>query len=212
MNLRRTIRDIQRQVGVEDDGIFGPVTAGAVMRALNACEPGGADDRGIAGADSEIGGPLDPRTLSHIATLDSAAVEPFRKFARLAEATAAAMGCEYKGISGLRTWKEQDALYAKGRTVPGPRVTNARAGYSWHNYGVALDFGVFRGESYVDADNPGLAARVHAACAVHADECGLEWGGNWTRFKDLPHYQVAGLPSSPRAEHRKRYAEEGTIL
>lgn len=38
---------------------------------------------------------------------------------------------------GLRTFAEQDALYAQGRTKPGKKVTNAKGGQSVHNYGFA---------------------------------------------------------------------------
>ena len=40
---------------------------------------------------------------------------------------------------GLRTFKEQDELYAQGRTKAGKKVTNAKAGQSIHNYGLAVD-------------------------------------------------------------------------
>jgi peptidoglycan LD-endopeptidase CwlK len=40
---------------------------------------------------------------------------------------------------GYRSFDEQKALYAKGRTAPGPKVTNAPAGMSCHNYGIAVD-------------------------------------------------------------------------
>lgn len=40
---------------------------------------------------------------------------------------------------GLRTVEEQDALYAQGRTTPGPKVTNAVGGQSPHQYGCACD-------------------------------------------------------------------------
>jgi len=39
----------------------------------------------------------------------------------------------------LRTFAEQDALYAKGRTEAGKIVTNAKGGMSYHNYGLAID-------------------------------------------------------------------------
>lgn len=39
--------------------------------------------------------------------------------------------------STLRTWEEQEELYAQGRTKPGPKVTNAKAGDSVHNYALA---------------------------------------------------------------------------
>ncbi|MNC30597.1 Peptidoglycan L-alanyl-D-glutamate endopeptidase CwlK precursor [compost metagenome] len=35
---------------------------------------------------------------------------------------------------GYRSKAEQDGLYAQGRTKPGSIVTNARGGYSYHNY------------------------------------------------------------------------------
>jgi hypothetical protein len=37
----------------------------------------------------------------------------------------------------LRTIAEQDALYAQGRTKPGKKVTNAKGGQSYHNFGLA---------------------------------------------------------------------------
>lgn len=40
----------------------------------------------------------------------------------------------------LRSGAEQDALYQKGRTVPGKIVTYKKAGQSAHQYGLALDF------------------------------------------------------------------------
>ena len=40
---------------------------------------------------------------------------------------------------GFRTFKEQDALYAQGRTKKGEVVTNSKGGQSVHNYGFAVD-------------------------------------------------------------------------
>ncbi|MES2395824.1 MAG: M15 family metallopeptidase [Bacteroidota bacterium] len=39
----------------------------------------------------------------------------------------------------IRTWPEQDGLYAQGRTKPGPIVTYAKGGDSYHNYALASD-------------------------------------------------------------------------
>lgn len=41
--------------------------------------------------------------------------------------------------STLRTFAEQNSLYAQGRSKAGKRVTNARGGQSYHNYGMAID-------------------------------------------------------------------------
>ena len=93
-----------------------------------------------------------------------------------------------RGIKVILTWgyrsiKEQNALYAKGRTTPGKKVTNARGGYSWHNFGLAADYAfVINGK--VTWDGPwGIFGEV-------ARSCGLEWGGDWKSFPDRPHVQV----------------------
>ncbi len=39
----------------------------------------------------------------------------------------------------LRTFQEQELIYSQGRTRPGAVVTNAKPGYSNHNYGLAID-------------------------------------------------------------------------
>lgn len=41
---------------------------------------------------------------------------------------------------GFRSFEEQAALYAKGRTSGGRIVTKAKAGESYHNYGLAFDW------------------------------------------------------------------------
>lgn len=41
---------------------------------------------------------------------------------------------------GYRSPSEQDLLYRYSRSIPGQVITTTRAGYSAHNYGLALDF------------------------------------------------------------------------
>ena len=200
MSLVDAIKAIQRAVGAEPDGIFGPRTAVAVWKDLNR----EAAEAAKAGAKEDA--ILDERTIKTIATLDHAAQFRFVDFTLLAKATAATYGCDYVAISGHRTWKEQDELYLRV-----PKVTNAKGGYSNHNFGIAVDFGVFRGKVYLDASNPELAQRVHAACAAHAKACGLGWGGDWKgKLKDSPHYEVStGLSLAAK---RKLYNERGSVL
>ena len=95
-------------------------------------------------------------------------------------------------LSGARTYAEQNALYRKGRFGdPGPVVTKARGGQSNHNFGIAWDIGIFLNGRYL-GDSPLYTSAATAALA--AGVTGLEWGGNWTGFKDLPHFQlVTGL-------------------
>ena len=83
----------------------------------------------------------------------------------------------------LRTFDEQHALYAKGRELPGARVTNAPAGMSWHNYGRAFDICFTVGVPYPPDD--ALWIRVGEI----GEGLGLEWGGRWKSFPDKPHFQ-----------------------
>lgn len=122
----------------------------------------------------------DPRSEKIIATLHPRLHLPARAFVH----RAAAQGIHLKLISGHRTDAEQNALYAQGRTAPGPRVTNARAGYSNHNFGIAFDIGIFRGTAYLP-ESPLYLQAVPIAKAL-----GFEAGADWTSFKDIPHYQL----------------------
>lgn len=96
---------------------------------------------------------------------------------------------------GLRTIAEQDALYAQGRTKPGSIVTNAQGGYSYHNYGLAVDFALLlpNGSSVswdMNRDYNGNNIKDGIEVVEEAKRLGFEWGGDWTTFKDYPHFQM----------------------
>lgn len=98
----------------------------------------------------------------------------------------------------LRTNKEQDELFAIGRTKPGKIVTNAKGGQSYHNYGLAIDivllvdrdkngtFEVASWETNVDFDGDGKADWAEVVAIFK--RYGWEWGGDW-KFSDKPHFQ-----------------------
>lgn len=96
----------------------------------------------------------------------------------------------------LRTSKEQDDLYAIGRTKPGKKITNARGGQSIHNYGFAVDIClVIDGktaswDTAKDWDNDQVADWYE--CVKIFAKYGWDWGGNWKKFKDLPHFDKKG--------------------
>lgn len=88
-------------------------------------------------------------------------------------------------IQGLRTFAESDALYEQGRTKPGEIVTNAAAGQSYHNYGLAWDFEMFTNgkPDYVVGPN---WLKVVSIMEGH----GMYWGGNFPEgFHDNPHFE-----------------------
>lgn len=115
------------------------------------------------------------------------AVHP--ELARRVAVMAAALakrGIQIEVVQGLRTWAEQDALFAQGRTKPGNVVTRARGGQSNHNYGTACDVcPVVNGKLDWNARES-----VWQIIGQEAIRAGLEWGGNWKKFPDRPHVQL----------------------
>ncbi|KPN17632.1 hypothetical protein AO715_04965 [Xanthomonas sp. Mitacek01] len=94
------------------------------------------------------------------------------------------LGITLRVTSGYRTYAEQNALYAQGRTTPGDVVTNARGGYSNHNFATAFDVVEVRPNGSINWDtNWDAIGRIGTSM-------GLEWGGNWTSIVDKPHFQL----------------------
>jgi len=130
-----------------------------------------------------------------------------------AKVRSAAAALETKGIyfrvaQGLRTYAEQDALYAQGRTVPGKIVTNAPGGYSNHNFGCAVDcYPFLLGESgnlNWEPKSQQFSLMVDALVAE-----GLLWGGNWHSLPDYPHFQLANVPVNPTNTDRAAFLAGG---
>ncbi|RYI24991.1 peptidase [Bacillus infantis] len=95
---------------------------------------------------------------------------------------------------GLRTIAEQNNLYAQGRTAPGDKVTNAKGGESYHNFGLAVDFAIANSNGTVIYWNTAIDTNKDGAKDWHqvgkiGQECGFEWGGVWRSFVDMPHLQ-----------------------
>lgn len=124
---------------------------------------------------------IDERSAKNIATLHPS-LQPLAT--RLIE-TAKAQGINAKVISGLRSYKEQDELFAQGRTKPGKIVTKAKGGQSWHNFGTAFDVGIFSADGktyYGESESYTVVGKI-------GESLGLEWGGRW-KFVDEPHFQL----------------------
>ncbi len=94
---------------------------------------------------------------------------------------------EMRIAQGLRTFAEQDALYNKV-----PKVTQAKAGQSYHNYGLAIDFFIYVDGKTVSWDTKKDWNNNHVADWLEVVQIftkrDYEWGGLW-KFKDYPHLQ-----------------------
>lgn len=96
-------------------------------------------------------------------------------------------GIDYIVTCTKRSMEEQDALYAQGRNGDNRHiVTNARAGQSAHNFGMAFDIVLMsNGKCIWDNSDPDWARAGAIGKAA-----GLEWAGDWVSFKEYPHFQL----------------------
>ena len=95
------------------------------------------------------------------------------------------LGIKLRVASGLRTFKEQQDLYDKGRSKPGKIVTNAKPGDSFHNYGLAIDVVEIKDGKAI-WKNPRWQQIADLAKSI-----GFKWGGDWKSFKDRPHFEFS---------------------
>ncbi len=122
---------------------------------------------------------------------------PFVAILDLFESKLQAANLPFYIYMGLRDFETQDALYAQGRTAPGGIVTNAKGGYSWHNYGLAADYvlDIFPTKPSIQwswdikADVNKDGRNDWLQMAEIAVSCGLDAGYFWKKFPDAPHVE-----------------------
>jgi peptidoglycan L-alanyl-D-glutamate endopeptidase CwlK len=173
VKINEMISAVQTALGIEADGKAGPETWGAIYNKIVSVPD--TNSQPLSDIDT-----VDARSEKVIASL----LPEVQSYARALVHKAADAGVTIKIISGLRTYQEQDALYAQGRTTPGDKVTNAKGGQSNHNFGIAFDIGVFEGNKYL-SDLP-----KYKTVGILGVDLGLEWGGNWKTITDQPHFQL----------------------
>lgn len=137
--------------------------------------------------------------------------ESFRSFERQAylysqgRTIASPVQCTHKIPVGAKTIYERRPVGKCPDHPFGAVVTNAPAGWSWHNYGVADDF-VFDGNPV----KPGIdwswdGKLPWDKMGAMAMNMGLEWAGSWRSFKEFPHVQKTyGLTITEAFELHRR--------
>lgn len=87
---------------------------------------------------------------------------------------------------GLRSFQRSDELYAQGRTKPGPIVTNAKGGSSYHNYGLAVDFCL-----QIDGKTSWIVDKNWMKVVGVFKKYGFKWGGDPNfGIYDAPHFEM----------------------
>ena len=85
-----------------------------------------------------------------------------------------------------RSNEEQDQLFKQV-----PKVSNARAGQSPHNYmpSFAFDIALLKPDKSLDWSTIHFKNFADILTSI---DTRIEWGGGWKTFRDLPHYQLKG--------------------
>lgn len=194
---QKAVTKFQKKYHLKTDGIVGPQTWEMLLdkyARANQSRP----TKPTQGLESDSYSLLtwDPVTNERIKTLHPKVRPIFLRFINRVESE---LKIQLRVTSALRTFKEQNKLYAQGRITPGPIVTYAKAGRSYHNYGLAADV--------VEIKN-GKALWNNPAwddIANIAKELGMEWGGDWFMNPDRPHFYLSmGLTTK---ELRNLYTE-----
>lgn len=193
--LLEQVRRIQIKLNViyfntgNPDGIFGPKTTNAVTRfqSVNGLQMNGIVDPRTR---QQLFNPNPPDDFSQRLTSKSlTSLDPYvaslaREFLKLCTEN----GLPVTILVAFRSWNDQDALYAQGRTAPGNVVTDAMGGDSFHNWGLAFDCaplvnGMINWSAMNKFDEMGALGQ----------KVGLERGGHWTASSvnliDKPHFQ-----------------------
>ncbi len=187
------VRNIQKTNKLTVDGLVGPKTLAVIDKIY---QPAIANFAPKATPVVEPITVAQPVTEPGILTFDAvypkgdeelADVHPIlaRKVLSIIE-LAAQEGYILTVVQGLRTFAEQDRLFKKR-----PRVTKARGGQSYHNYGVAVDI------AFIVNGKLSWDEKLYKNVGRWAGRVGLEWGGNW-HFVDMPHLQLNNMPATAR--------------
>ena len=123
-------------------------------------------------------------------------------------------------VQGLRTYDEQNNLYSQGRNqaqlnavglnnvqaLPNlPLVTNARGGYSNHNFGLAIDVAFLEPGGTIN-----WSIANYNRLAPLGERLGFDWGGSWASLIDRPHFEM--MFGNSLSQLRQKINTGNTIL
>jgi hypothetical protein len=125
------------------------------------------------------------KSISIINTLHPAIREEVRRL--FYEANSRLTVSQMVITAGLRTFEEQKALYEKR-----PKVTDAKPGRSFHNYGLAFDFclsvnGKYVWDEQADFDQDGTPD--WSVVVEIFKDAGYTWGGDFKEINDASHFE-----------------------
>jgi peptidoglycan L-alanyl-D-glutamate endopeptidase CwlK len=177
VKLQQSLRELGYFKYFANTGYFGQVTKNAVIafQKANKLTPDG-----IAG--SKTLAKIEEKKTSNNIDLSKWKLTPECEHKAFQFLTIAkADGYNLKITQGRRTLKQQQDLYAIGRTKPGKIVTNTMK--SKHLDGIAFDYAFSGKNPYPDNFDWSVLGRI-------GKQLGLKWGGDFRNFKDNLHFEL----------------------
>lgn len=89
-------------------------------------------------------------------------------------------------VQSFRSAADQAVLYAQGRTTPGPVVTHAEPGTSYHEWGLAFDVAILDASGKPSWPND---VPLWTQIGRFGKELGLTWGGDFPD-PDYGHFEL----------------------
>lgn len=178
------IKDFQKKHALSVDGDVGPLTGLALQKQFIEVVP----------IKNEISKP-DKITLQRIEEIHPNLRNELRQiYSEICEALTNGLSCRF--VQVYRSFEEQHAIFLQR-----PKVSNADAGQSYHNYGLAVDFVLLNDKNHdgiigsdeiiwdknTDIDKDKLIDWMEVVKIFQ--KYGWKWGGDWNKNKDYPHLE-----------------------
>lgn len=170
--MNEHIKALQADLGLRDDGILGPITREAIIRAAEQGRLSVTADATVAVATVPT---LNDRSEASLRGVHSDLVRVVRKAAALSPV-------KFTVIEGLRSVERQKQLVAQGAS----KTMRSR-----HITGHAIDLAPHRPDGKIAFDWP-LYHQIAPAMKQAAADLGvaITWGGDWAGFPDGPHFEL----------------------
>lgn len=171
--MNEHIKALQASLGLQDDGVLGPITREAI---IHAAEQGRlsvtADSPQVPAASVPA---LNARSEANLRGVHPDLVRVVRKAVAISQ-------IKFTVIEGLRTVERQKQLVAQGAS----KTMRSR-----HITGHAVDLAPHRPDGQIAFDWP-LYHKLAPAMKQAAADLGvaLVWGGDWSGFPDGPHFEL----------------------
>lgn len=183
----KAVQEYQKKKEEESGGILSTLSAGVSETVKDVKET----------AEAIVDKVLDKEQEVVIQKLNPAVRQKFRSLITAIER----LGYKVVLTSGYRDLEKQASLKSDNKS-------NAKAGFSPHNYGIAIDLNLYKGGKHYKKATPRKEWEATGVPAL-AESMGFRWGGKFSGYEDNVHFDLANKYNTAQL-HTKAIAQFGT--